>query len=290
MTDIHMLESIKRIENLITENNSECSYHDYLIASMVMKGFKISDCFTIIRRHILMCDVDDMNKSIALKNRLQLFDIRNFNDNKNLAYVMKCLETDEPLSILNTEVKSVLEASRELVDEITHIVGYSEILEEEKGESIEMLFDEEVQKNVHEIIEGSFDIFRFYFSVDLLFTRGDGSSFIFNSELAGTRGEIGTGFAGRPVMPDDAGMWYEFGKELQVGFVTKNVCRGLSVAYITASGIISEIVERKADDREPYYNSVPAKYILEVPKGWFKKNGIRAGDHVRMKTIIAPYS
>lgn len=290
MKDTLLVESINRIENSITESNSQYSYRDYVIASMVMKGFKINDCFRIMRKHILMLDVHDMNKSIALKNNLQLFDIEKLNDNNNLAYVMKNMETDEPLSILNCEVKAVLETSKELVDEIVHTVGYSEILEEEKGESIEMFFDEETRNNVHDIIENSFNMFRFYFSVDLLFTRNDGSQFIFNAELAGTQEEIGTGFAGRPVMPDDAGMWYEFGKAIQVGFVTKNVCRGLSVAYITDAGIISEIIDRKADDREPYYNPIPAKYILEVPKGWFKKNGIRGGDHVRMKTVIAPFS
>ena len=163
------------------------------------------------------------------------------------------------------------------------------ILEEEKGESIEMLFDEDVQKNVHDIIEDSFDIFRFFFSVDLLFTREDGSQLLFNAELAGSKKEFSTGFSRRPVLPDDAGMWYEFGTPVKIGFVTKNVCRGLSVAYVGETGIISELKDRKANDSEPYHNEVPVTGVLEVPKGWFKKNGIKAGDHVRMKTIIASY-
>ena len=36
-----------------------------------------------------------------------------------------------------------------------------------------------------------------------------------------------------------------------------------------------------------YLKKEPAKYVLEVMKGWFEENNIHVGDHVRVKTIIA---
>ena len=276
--------TLKYIENILSKGSSE-PYRDYLIATLVAKNFTVETAKEISQKNMLLCTVDDMNLGIALKNHIRISEIASFNDEDNLRFVINSLSSEEPLTLINNEVKEVLTASKELVSEIQDLV--KEKTTEDTNESILKLFDEKTQKHVEDLIVASFDCFRFDFAGDLIFTRKDTSILMYEVELALSYEELNLGLSKRPYLPDTAAMWYEFKQESNFPYVTIDVVRDLSVAYIRENGIIAEIVDRKANDDVPYLNKEPAKYVLEVMKGWFKENNIHVGDHVRVKTIIA---
>ena len=276
--------TLKYIENILSKGSSE-PYRDYLIATLVAKNFTVETAKEISQKNMLLCTVDDMNLGIALKNHIRISEIASFNDEDNLRFVINSLSSEEPLTLINNEVKEVLTASKELVSEIQNLV--KEKTTEDTNESILKLFDEKTQKHVEDLIVASFDCFRFDFAGDLIFTRKDTSTLMYEVELALSYEELNLGLSKRPYLPDTAAMWYEFKQESNFPYVTTDVVRDLSVAYIRENGIIAEIVDRKANDDVPYLNKEPAKYVLEVMKGWFEENNIHVGDHVRVKTIIA---
>ena len=276
--------TLKYIENILSKGSSE-PYRDYLIATLVAKNFTVETAKEISQKNMLLCTVDDMNLGIALKNHIRISEIASFNDEDNLRFVINSLSSEEPLTLINNEVKEVLAASKELVSEIQNLV--KEKTTEDTNESILKLFDEKTQKHVEALIVASFDCFRFDFAGDLIFTRKDTSTLMYEVELALSYEEANLGLSKRPYLPDTAAMWYEFKQESNFPYVTIDVVRDLSVAYIRENGIIAEIVDRKANDDVPYLNKEPAKYVLEVMKGWFEENNIHVGDHVRVKTIIA---
>ena len=276
--------TLKYIENILSKGSSE-PYRDYLIATLVAKNFTVETAKEISQKNMLLCTVDDMNLGIALKNHIRISEIASFNDEDNLRFVINSLSSEEPLTLINNEVKEVLAASKELVSEIQNLV--KEKTTEDTNESILKLFDEKTQKHVEDLIVASFDCFRFDFAGDLIFTRKDTSILMYEVELALSYEELNLGLSKRPYLPDTAAMWYEFKQESNFPYVTIDVVRDLSVAYIRENGIIAEIIDRKANDDVPYLNKEPAKYVLEVMKGWFEENNIHVGDHVRVKTIIA---
>ena len=276
--------TLKYIENILSKGTTD-SYRDYLIATLVAKNFTVETAKEISQKNMLLCTVDDMNLGIALKNHIRISEIASFNDEDNLRFVINSLSSEEPLTLINNEVKEVLAASKELVSEIQNLV--KEKTTEDTNESILKLFDEKTQKHVEDLIVASFDCFRFDFAGDLIFTRKDTSTLMYEVELALSYEELNLGLSKRPYLPDTAAMWYEFKQESNFPYVTIDVIRDLSVAYIRENGIIAEIVDRKANDDVPYLNKEPAKYVLEVMKGWFEENNIHVGDHVRVKTIIA---
>lgn len=276
--------TLKYIETILSKGTTD-SYRDYLIATLVAKNFTVETAKEISQKNMLLCTVDDMNLGIALKNHIRISEIASFNDEDNLRFVINSLSSEEPLTLINNEVKEVLTASKELVSEIQNLV--KEKTTEDTNESILKLFDEKTQKHVEDLIVASFDCFRFDFAGDLIFTRKDTSTLMYEVELALSYEELNLGLSKRPYLPDTAAMWYEFKQESNFPYVTIDVIRDLSVAYIRENGIIAEIVDRKANDDVPYLNKEPAKYVLEVMKGWFEENNIHVGDHVRVKTIIA---
>ena len=157
-------------------------------------------------------------------------------------------------------------------------------------ESILVLFDEKTQKKVKEIMVASFKCFSFDFNGILSFKRKDKTEFTHETEITMYPIEEEIGLSKRPFIPDGAGMWYENRGEEICGFITEDVVRDLSVAYVKKAGTIVEIIDRKANDNEVYYNKEPAASVLEITKGWFEENNIHVGDTVRLKTIIANYA
>ena len=276
--------TLKYIENILSKGTTD-SYRDYLIATLVAKNFTVDTAKEISEKNMLLCTVDDMNLGIALKNHIRISEIASFNDEDNLRFVINSLTSEEPLTLINNEVKEVLAASKELVSEIQGLV--KDKTTADANESILTLFDEKTRNHVEDLIVASFDCFRFDFAGDLIFTRQDTSTLMYEVELALSYEESNLGLSKRPYLPDTAAMWYEFKQESQFPYITTDVVRDLSVAYIRENGIIAEIVDRKANDDVPYLNKEPAKYVLEVMQGWFEENNIHVGDHVRVKTIIA---
>lgn len=91
--------------------------------------------------------------------------------------------------------------------------------------------------------------------------------------------EIGMMF--RTEMGENEGMLFVMDEPGAVSFWMKNTLIPLSIAYISASGLILEIYEMQPEDE----SSVPSRfstvtYALEMPGGWFQRQGIKAGARI----------
>ena len=110
--------------------------------------------------------------------------------------------------------------------------------------------------------------------------KTNGGEATLTAELAIKEEERNYGFMNREIIPDGTGMLFVFEKDQMLNFWMKNTPHPLSIAYITSSGTITDIL-----DMTPYsLASVPStrsvRFALEVPQGWFTKVGISVGDTV----------
>jgi uncharacterized membrane protein (UPF0127 family) len=102
-----------------------------------------------------------------------------------------------------------------------------------------------------------------------------------DAEVADDTDEKTIGLMGRKELPEGRGMLFVFSRPQPMGFWMKDTLIPLSIAYINEAGMIREIHDMQPLDE----NSVGSVfqdlvYALEVPQGWFSKNGILAGDKV----------
>ena len=101
------------------------------------------------------------------------------------------------------------------------------------------------------------------------------------AEVADDPDEKTIGLMGRKELAEGQGMLFVFSRPQPMGFWMKDTLIPLSIAYLNAEGFIREI-----HDMQPLEeNAIPSVfgdlvYALEVPQGWFAKNGIMAGDKV----------
>lgn len=86
------------------------------------------------------------------------------------------------------------------------------------------------------------------------------------------------GFMNRNHIPDGTGMLFIFDSDQILRFWMKNTPAPLSIAYITSRGKIRDIFDMTPYSLASVTSSGSVKYALEVPQGWYEKNGISAGD------------
>lgn len=109
-----------------------------------------------------------------------------------------------------------------------------------------------------------------------------------NIEIALTDEEHATGLMNRTALCDDCGMLFVFADEGYRTFWMKDTSIPLSIAFIDANGIINDMHDMNPFQTFPEYSSkYPARYALEVNKGWFKKNAISVGSKVIMHGCIS---
>ena len=90
------------------------------------------------------------------------------------------------------------------------------------------------------------------------------------------------GLMSRTNLAENEAMLFVFPAPRPVAFWMKNTTVPLSVAYISPSGRIFEIHDLKPLDETPVPSASDAvSYALEMPKGWFERHGIPAGDRIR---------
>ncbi len=103
-------------------------------------------------------------------------------------------------------------------------------------------------------------------------------------ELAATPAARVCGLSQRSVVPQDQGMLFIFPDNRPRSFWMKDTVIPLSIAFIDDSGRILSIqhmVPLQVDKQ--YRSNDPVSYALEVNQGWFKNNGVEAGDVVKIK-------
>ncbi|HEY1079393.1 MAG TPA: DUF192 domain-containing protein [Bdellovibrio sp.] len=108
-------------------------------------------------------------------------------------------------------------------------------------------------------------------------------------EVAETSQQHEQGLMFRDKLGPDEGMLFIFKNEETRFFWMKNTLIDLSIGYFDKNGTLMDIHEMTSgkgipDDQLPSYASVkPAKYALEMSKGWFDKNKVKIGTKLKLK-------
>jgi uncharacterized membrane protein (UPF0127 family) len=106
------------------------------------------------------------------------------------------------------------------------------------------------------------------------------------AEAASTPQQLQQGLMHRTSLDANAGMLFVFPREERESFWMKNTPIALDIIFITADLRVLEIyrsVPPCAGYLCPFYtSSAPIKYALEVNAGFSERNGVKAGDEVRV--------
>ena len=101
-----------------------------------------------------------------------------------------------------------------------------------------------------------------------------------DAQVAAQPRELVIGLMFRKSMPAHEGMIFVFPESSRQCFWMRNTLMPLSAAFLSEEGHIINIAEMQALSDTPHCSSKPAKYVLEMNKGWFKKAGLQAGDQL----------
>lgn len=96
-------------------------------------------------------------------------------------------------------------------------------------------------------------------------------------EVAATPEERQTGLMHRRSLGEDQGMLFIFERRGLWGMWMKNTYIPLSVAFIGEDGRIINIEDMVPHTEDSHNAAAPARYALEMNKGWFARHRIRPG-------------
>lgn len=98
-----------------------------------------------------------------------------------------------------------------------------------------------------------------------------------NAEVAYTDPMRQQGLMHRRSMPVQDGMLFVFGQSQRYCMWMKNTYLPLSVAFIDETGAVINIEDMAPQTENSHCAAKPARYALEMNRGWFAQRGIRAG-------------
>ena len=101
-------------------------------------------------------------------------------------------------------------------------------------------------------------------------------------EVVRTEKEKERGLMFRERMGKDEGMLFVYEREEMLSFWMKNTRLPLSIAFIDKDGRIVDIQDMEPFSLEIHVSAYPAKYALEMNRGWFAGEGIKVGDSVKI--------
>ena len=98
-------------------------------------------------------------------------------------------------------------------------------------------------------------------------------------EIADTQEKLSQGLMGRDKLSDEQGMLFVFDGESTRRFWMKNTLIPLSIGFFNSQKILIDIQDMQPPQSvvevpKIYESKFPAKYALEVNKGWFKRKKI----------------
>lgn len=100
------------------------------------------------------------------------------------------------------------------------------------------------------------------------------------AEVAYTEAARMQGLMYRRMLPESRGMLFVFGEVALHGMWMMNTYVPLSVAFLDERGVIINIADMEPQTRATHSAARPAKYALEVNRGWFAKRGVKSGMRV----------
>ncbi len=101
------------------------------------------------------------------------------------------------------------------------------------------------------------------------------------AEIARTPDERSTGLMNRFSLKPDHGMLFVFERTEPLAFWMKNTFVPLSIAFIAEDGRIINIEDMAPQTEDTHLSKGPARYALEMKKGWFAEKGIGPGAVVK---------
>jgi hypothetical protein len=104
---------------------------------------------------------------------------------------------------------------------------------------------------------------------------------LIRAEVAATQGARAQGLMFRKSLPTNAGMVFVFEESAIHCMWMKNTLVPLSVAFIDQDGAIINIADMQPRSEQSHCAAKPARYALEMNKGWFAQRGIRPGAKLR---------
>jgi uncharacterized membrane protein (UPF0127 family) len=103
------------------------------------------------------------------------------------------------------------------------------------------------------------------------------------AEVADTTERMLRGLMFRSYLPPNRGMLFDFGDTVLVPFYMKNTYIPLSIAFISAEGIILDILDMEPLDEESRAPAHPYRYALEVNQGFFETHGLGVEDRISFR-------
>lgn len=103
---------------------------------------------------------------------------------------------------------------------------------------------------------------------------------LIRAEVAADFATRARGLMHRASMPPNAGMLFVFDDATQHCMWMKNTLIALSVAFIDDRGAIINIADMEPQTEDSHCASRPARYALEMNRGWFAARGIKPGSRI----------
>jgi len=101
-------------------------------------------------------------------------------------------------------------------------------------------------------------------------------------EIVKEKEDVERGLMFRDSLEANSGMLFVFPKDDLYPFWMKNTYIPLSIAFLTADGIVAGIDEMIAlDTVTRHVPDVPYRYAIEMNSGWFKAHGVKVGDTLK---------
>ncbi|MBI2752609.1 MAG: DUF192 domain-containing protein [Betaproteobacteria bacterium] len=111
---------------------------------------------------------------------------------------------------------------------------------------------------------------------------------LIRAELADTFATRMQGLMHRQKLGQNAGMVFVFDEPGIQCMWMKNTLIPLSVAFLDDSGRIINIADMRPQTEDTHCAARPARYALEMNRGWFAERGIKPGGRLRGVEKLAP--
>jgi uncharacterized membrane protein (UPF0127 family) len=106
------------------------------------------------------------------------------------------------------------------------------------------------------------------------------------AEVARTEEEKSRGLMFREKMGPEEGMLFIYEREEFLSFWMKNTPLPLSIAFLDRNGRIVDLQDMEPFNLRTHTSARPAKYALEMNRNWFRKNGVKVGDVIRLPASL----
>ncbi len=109
-----------------------------------------------------------------------------------------------------------------------------------------------------------------------------------HAEIADRMGTRMEGLMHRKSMPQNSGMVFVFEENAIHCMWMKNTLIPLSVAFVDEAGAIINIADMQPHSEQSHCAARPARFALEMNRGWFAQRGIKPGAKLRGLEKLAP--